>query len=265
MARSDSLSKLGQEEKAMPRAGDSAGWDEARAAFLATTAHELRTPLTRLLLLSSSLARGLRANTLSHTDAVHRAEAITAHAKELMQIVAELVEAPTMAQGMLPLELEYADLSTLVRTCVERTLSKATKRAEVDLHLEPDVGGLWDAYRIDQIVSNLLSNALRFGGGQPIRVQVAAHGQCARIVVEDRGKGIDPTTMRRVNGDFDHGAHDGRGAVGLGLWLVDQVVRAIGGHLRVESVAGMGSTVTVEMPRRESDASQTSNSACAAK
>jgi signal transduction histidine kinase len=110
--------------------------------------------------------------------------------------------------------------------------------------------GRWDRLRLDQIVSNLVENAIRYGAGRPIDVVVEGDEASARLVVADRGIGIAPDDQRRIFERFERAVspHQG-GGLGLGLWIVRQIVEALGGTIGVASRPSAGATFTVVLPR----------------
>jgi signal transduction histidine kinase len=109
--------------------------------------------------------------------------------------------------------------------------------------------GRWDRLRIEQVVENLLSNALKYGGAQPISVIVERNGEEARLTVRDRGIGIDAADQQRIFDRFERAVASQRaGGFGLGLWITKQIVDAHGGSIRVESTPGSGSAFLVELP-----------------
>jgi signal transduction histidine kinase len=114
----------------------------------------------------------------------------------------------------------------------------------------PSLTGSWDPNRIDQVLTNLITNAIKFGRGQPITVSVGELGDRARIAVADRGVGISAEDHERIFERFERTepARNYRG-VGVGLWLVRELVRAMGGSVFVESTLGEGATFFVEIPR----------------
>lgn len=111
--------------------------------------------------------------------------------------------------------------------------------------------GVWDPLRLDQILTNLLSNALKFGGGKPIDVTVEGNETAVRLIVADRGIGISKEKIPLVFNRFER-AVPGRkyGGLGLGLYIARQMVRAHGGSIEVESEPGQGATFVVKLPRR---------------
>ncbi len=101
-----------------------------------------------------------------------------------------------------------------------------------------------------QVVTNLLSNSTRFGAGRPIEVTVTQDGDTARLVVQDHGIGIPADRLPRIFERFERGVSVREyGGLGLGLYIVREIVRAMGGTIRVESIVDVGSTFTVELPR----------------
>lgn len=236
-----------------PAAGFVDGGEEVlrRAAadrdhFLATTAHRLRTPLTRLLLLSSNLAR--RGNVLAQAETIRQAEAIAAQTEMLVKLVDDLIDAPKMAAGLLPMSFAAADLSELVRTSVSRLRSGSASTAEIELELH-HVPGLWDAIRVDQVIHYLLMNAANVHQRRPIHLALCSDGSWARLVISVRQGGLP---MDRPPAEISEAVPfvDVQGAEGeLGLWVVDQVTRAMGGHFRYGARRD-GSISVVELPRR---------------
>jgi signal transduction histidine kinase len=119
----------------------------------------------------------------------------------------------------------------------------------LDARIEKDVIGVWDAPRIDQVVTNLLANAVKYGGGKPIELKVESTAEVARLIVRDHGIGISADDQRRIFGRFERAASLSYGGLGLGLFISSQIVRAHGGTIRVESEPEAGSTFTVDLPR----------------
>jgi signal transduction histidine kinase len=121
----------------------------------------------------------------------------------------------------------------------------------VEVAAPPSLVGKWDPVRLPQIVTNLLTNALNFGAGKPIRLTVEASDDFARLVVADQGDGIASEDIERIFGRYEQAvASPTLGGMGLGLYIVRELVSAHGGTVRVESAPGRGSTFTVELPRQ---------------
>jgi signal transduction histidine kinase len=142
------------------------------------------------------------------------------------------------------------DLRDVVREVLERfDLEIQRRHVIVEMNAPEPVRGTWDAARVDQVVTNLVSNALKYGAGRPIEVSVRAEPARAVAVVRDHGIGIPEDEQAIIFGPFARAAaakhHAG---LGLGLWIAQQIVQASGGRISVNSRLAEGSTFTVELP-----------------
>jgi signal transduction histidine kinase len=223
-----------------------------RDGFLEIASHELLTPITSMKLQLQGVMRALsRGGTDSLPDhRMHRAlSVVNRQTGRLSDIVEELFDASTLAKGRLPLRPERFDLTSLVLEVVER-YTEQLHQAGCTLEFEaPEpIFGVWDRRRIDEAVFNLLSNAIKFGAGQPIRVEVTACAEMARLIVQDHGIGIAPEHHGRVFDRFETAADEASVGFGLGLYIARSIVENHGGTIRVQSELGLGSTFTVELP-----------------
>jgi signal transduction histidine kinase len=117
------------------------------------------------------------------------------------------------------------------------------------VHADDPCVGRWDRLRLDQIVTNLLSNALKYGPGKPIEIRLQSHDSAAVLAVRDEGIGIPPEDQARIFERFERAVSPRHfGGLGLGLWIVKQIVTAMGGTISVRSEAGNGSEFTVVLP-----------------
>jgi PAS domain S-box-containing protein len=219
-----------------------------REEFLSIAGHELRTPLTSLKLQLRMLERTLAP--ASHDGSVHRLQVIERQVSRLEGLVASLLDVGRLSAGRLQLELSDVDLSALTREVLER-LADVFEQAECQVAFEdePAVRGRWDAGKLDQVLVNLLTNAAKYGAGHPVRVRVEHAGTLARLTVTDEGIGIAPEVLPRIFGRFERGV-SGRqyGGLGLGLYISLELVRGMGGEVRVHSRLGEGATFIVELP-----------------
>jgi signal transduction histidine kinase len=148
------------------------------------------------------------------------------------------------------LDTEELDLAKLVREVVERHADQATAAGcAVSLCVDEGATGQWDRQRLDRVVTNLVSNALKFGRGQPVEVRVHADGEHARFTVKDAGIGISAEAQQRLFRRFQRVHGSQHAGTGLGLYIVRQLVEAHGGTIHVQSRAGEGAEFTVELPR----------------
>jgi PAS domain S-box-containing protein len=227
-----------------------------RDVFLSIASHELKTPITALLLQSQALERetlkfGPR---LEPEKVLERTMLIQQNLERLSLLVDQLLDVSRISGGRLELCFEELDLVTVVRDLVRRTEDSA-KRAGCTVSLlgHETVPGVWDRLRVEQIVGNLLDNALKYGQGQPVEIRVTEEGMRARISVTDHGIGIPLLDQARIFDRFERLVSERHyGGFGLGLWIVRQIVDILHGTVRVSSKPGEGATFVVTLPRTHS-------------
>ncbi len=219
-----------------------------RDSLLSVASHELRTPLSALQLRAQILTRGINRGAAPAERLASDALGIERQVKRLSALVDDLLDVSRIMAGRMRLELEQVDLGALVAELVERFSPEERARVRVVAPAQAIVGH-WDRTRIDQVVTNLVTNGLKYGGEGPVEVALACGDESARIVVQDWGIGIPAEDMRRIFGRFERGRTPKTATgFGLGLWIVAQIVDAAGGTIAVESEPGKGSTFTVELP-----------------
>jgi signal transduction histidine kinase len=218
-----------------------------RDSLISLASHELRTPLTSLQLRVQLLARNARGETLSRERFSRDAAGAEDQVKRMARLVDDLLDISRIMSGRFRLDVEEVDLGGFVREVVDRCPEPQRELVGVRAEGEPIIGR-WDRMRIDQIVSNLLSNALKYGDNNPIEISVGREADRARLVVRDHGVGIAAADLPRIFERFERAAARHVGGFGLGLWIVRQVVDALGGTIAVESRLGSGSVFVVELP-----------------
>jgi PAS domain S-box-containing protein len=225
-----------------------------RDEFLSIAAHELRTPITPLTLQLHTIKNLVSRKMLDSYPAekLDRIFNIADRQMERFQkLIEELLDACRIRAGRLGLEKQTVDLADVVRGVV-RQFEDALKNANCQIEVEavPAIGD-WDKFRVEQIFINLLSNAMKYGAGQPIKVTVEAAGDRAQLKVQDHGQGIEKADQARIFDRFERAASVGHfPGLGLGLYITKQVVEAHGGTIGVESEAAKGATFIVVLPLR---------------
>jgi two-component system OmpR family sensor kinase len=221
-----------------------------RDEFVSAAAHELRTPLAALTLQCSALRRYAASGSISPEWLEQRADRIGRQTARLTRLVDALLDVSRIAEGRLPIELERVDFVAVVRECAER-LHEDARRAgsRMSVDAPASLEGVCDSMRLDQIVTNLLTNAIKYGASAPIEVRVEPKGDRVILSVRDHGIGVAEADRARIFQRFER-ASDGRHypGIGLGLWIVREIVAALGGRIDVEPTAGGGSTFVVELP-----------------
>ncbi len=224
-----------------------------RDDFMSIVSHEVRTPLNGLILETQlrklHLARdNADAFTLDKMRAmVDRDER---QIKSLIRLIEDMLDVSRIRTGKLSIRPTQFDLVRMVQNLLETFMAQVAA-ADCTLTLKaPDpVLGTWDEFRIEQVVSNLISNALRYGGKGPVEVTVYAHNGQAVLEVQDHGIGISKENQARIFQQFERvsGSNVAAG-LGLGLFISEQIVAAHGGRIGVESALGEGSRFSVRLP-----------------
>ncbi|MRG95838.1 ATP-binding protein [Polyangium spumosum] len=224
----------------------------ARDDFLAIASHELRTPLTSLKLQLGSLRVALHKAASPDARLVQKQQALERHTERLEALIENLLDVSRITLGRLSLRREEVDLAQIVRVVLER-LEPDAARVGSTFHFtcEGPVTGQWDALRVEQVVTNLVSNALKYGRGKPVDVDLSADAHTARLVVRDHGIGIPEEARARIFSKFERAVpSEHYGGLGLGLFIAHQIVMAHDGAIWVESTEGPGATFVVQLPRR---------------
>ena len=225
---------------------------KARDEFISVAAHELRTPLSALMLQVNGLQRRTN-DDLTPTLVRNRLEKASRSALRLVQLIEQLLDTTRITAGRLRLEAGPMDLAALVETVASRFIDEAAAASvALNLKLEP-AKGEWDELRLDQVVSNLISNAIKFGNRKPVELTVRNDGREAILIVRDSGVGIPEDQQGTIFRRFERaGATRDISGFGLGLWISSQIVEASGGDISVWSKVGLGTQFTVRLPRHES-------------
>jgi PAS domain S-box-containing protein len=223
-----------------------------RDDFLAVAAHELRTPLTSLLLQIQLLERAIDRERLDTPSARRGLGAAQNQAHRLSALVDGLLDVARLASNRLMLEVEDLDLRAVVQGLLT-TMAPDFRRASCDVTFTaPEaVTGRWDRVRLEQVLTNLLTNAMKFGAGRPIEVTIEATPAQAEVSVRDHGIGISKSDQERIFGRFERAVSTRHfGGLGLGLHISAQIIRAHQGTMRVRSEPGRGACFIVTLPRR---------------
>ena len=224
--------------------------NRAKDNFFAAVTHELRNPLSSIL----GWVQLLQMGELNADEFKGAIESIERSARIQVQLVDDLLDLSRIRSGKLRLSVETLCFTEIVESAVHSMLPAAqAKGIEVNYNLAHAVGPiLGDATRLQQVVWNLLSNALKFtSAGGSVRIQLADRGKIAELVVSDTGEGIEPDFLPRIFGRFQQ-SESGvlRGGLGLGLAIVKEIVELHGGTIHAASCGkGKGSEFRIELPK----------------
>lgn len=226
---------------------------KVRDQFFMTANHELRTPITCLQLQLKVIEMELK---LSHPE-VFSSEIINLGFKKQKEnferinlIIENILAESKIARGQVDLLLEVFDISEMLKQVIDRFQVKADfLGVKVELAPTEIIEGKWDRFRIEQVVLNLLSNAIRYGRKQPVKVSVKKHADQIFLTVKDQGIGIHPADHKRIFEQYERAVPENQmRGIGLGLYIANNIVKAHGGEIQLKSALDQGSEFTIILP-----------------
>jgi signal transduction histidine kinase len=225
--------------------------DEEKNDFVATISHELRTPMAAVYGAAETLLhRGIDPATEQGRKLL---EMISNQAARLSHIIEEVLLTRTLDRGEVQVDRRAVDVEELVRTTAHAMQGQLKPRAtlEVDV-LTHRANASGDPDRIQQVLVNLLDNAVKYGGGTPVTVKVEDDTHGVRVSVADRGPGILPADRERIFEKFfraDPQLTHAPSGTGLGLYISRELARRMGGRLYLDPAPSAGATFVLELPR----------------
>ena len=226
----------------------------ARDEFLSIASHELRTPLTALRLALENMRRVSTRDAIERLPPDYVARVLATAERQgqrLEKLVTGLLDVSRIHMGRLELDVEEVELGAAVQDALGAVEDEAAQSgSEIEVRGEP-VRGYWDRFRVSQVVTNLLANAVKYGGGKGVEVEFGPRGDQAYLRVRDHGIGIDPADQPQIFERFERAVSSRNyGGLGLGLYIVKRIVEAHGGSVDVVSRPGEGATFSVGLPLR---------------
>lgn len=226
---------------------------EARDEFLSIASHELKTPVTSLRLQNQIFERQVKRGDISYVDIDRLQRMVELSSRQLGQLtrlIEDMIDVSRIRNGNLYFNFEVCNLSTLTETTIQSfSPNFAAENIAFDFNIEPGIFVRGDTYRLEQVILNLLSNALKYGAKKPVRVVLAKAGMSAVLSVSDHGIGIDPQYIHKIFNRFERAIGSTNiSGLGLGLYIGKEIVTAHGGSIAVESSSGQGSTFSVILP-----------------
>ncbi|MEN8642518.1 hybrid sensor histidine kinase/response regulator [Pseudomonas sichuanensis] len=224
-----------------------------RDDFMSIVSHEVRTPLNGLILETQlrrmHLSRGNLA-AFSEDKLKAMVERDERQINSLIRLVEDMLDVSRIRTGKLSIRPKAFDLGQLVQGLVQSFSAQASAlETHIELQRCQTLHGEWDEFRIEQVLSNLLSNALRYGERKPVQVRLFEEGAMACVQVQDSGIGISAQNQQRIFQQFERvAAQQASGGLGLGLYISEQIVLAHGGRIQVDSAEGSGATFSVYLP-----------------
>jgi PAS domain S-box-containing protein len=218
-----------------------------RDEFLSIASHELKTPLAALQLQLQGVSKKVAA---IDENLAGRMEKATRAGDRLTDLIEALLDVSRIATGNLALNRESFDLVAAARDVIDRVREAAIRaRCEISLRAERPIVGVWDRLRIEQVLTNLISNAIKYAAGTAIDVVLRGDGDAAVVVVRDHGPGMPEADLERIFGRFERANSTSYGGMGLGLYIARQIAEAHGGTVAARNVEGGGASFEVRLPR----------------
>lgn len=249
----DITSKKVSEEQLSKLASDLQLAVATRDEFLSIASHELKTPLTSMKLqtqsIQRSMSRGL-SESITPQKITRLVENTATQVNRLNRLVDDMLDISRIQSGKYSLHTEKHNLGEVVGHVFEQFKEQFDHaHSEATLTIENEAIGEFDRFKIEQVITNLLSNAIRYGAGKPIVVKLLSSSDRAYLSVTDQGIGIDPENFEKVFNRFERISDVKKiNGLGLGLYITKQIVQAHHGKIGIESELGKGATFIVELP-----------------
>jgi two-component system sensor histidine kinase KdpD len=233
--RRDELEAQVIETKALRRA------NVVKTTLLRSVSHDLRSPLTAI----ATAAGGLESETISEAQRRELANVIVEEAARLERLIRNLLDLSRLQAGSAEPRTDWSSLEELVAVAVASVDAPAGR---FDLDLDADLPLLRvDAAQVERALANVLENAARFAGGEPVTIRGRASGPRVLLRISDRGPGVRRDELERIFEPF-YRAHDGDQGSGLGLAIARGFLEANGGGIRAESLPGQGTSFVIQFP-----------------
>lgn len=227
---------------------------QSRDEFISIASHELKTPLSPLnlnLQLFADLLETGRVNEIPKEKLKGLLETASNQVGRLSRLVCALLDVSQIIENRYTIEKDWTDLAQIVREVCqifEGEIGKA--KVTLSLDLGADLVGRWDKAKLEQVVVNLLTNALKYGAGKPVQIRAFSTEREARLVVKDHGVGIDEKDQERIFNRFERATSSKHyGGLGLGLYIACRIVELHKGKIAVESSLGNGACFEVSLPK----------------
>lgn len=220
----------------------------ARDNFISAVSHELRNTVAPLILLAEQFeAMGA---SMSPDQLTTKIALLTRNLHKFVATVDRVTEVAQLRDGKLELEINDVDFAEVVSIVVgQQQRHAAAGGVELVVRTPISLFGRWDRGRLAQITTNLVTNAVRFGIGGEVEIDVIDRGSDAELVVRDHGAGLASADLRGIFDRFDHRRSRTSGGFGVGLFIVKTLAEAMGGRAIAANAPGGGARFSVMLPR----------------
>ena len=226
---------------------------QTRDEFISIASHELKTPLTVIRLQNDLLhrySRGVEFDEEQRDMLKKHVERNDGQIRRLVRLIEDMLDLTRLNSGNMAFQMDPVDAEAMFRDLTDR-FSSQLKASGMNLKLEFESGliGVWDRMRVEQVLANLMNNAIKYAAKNPLALRLFREGKSARFEIQDFGKGIAPEQHQRIFQRFERAVDDpGITGLGLGLYIAKKIVEGHGGKIWVESKINQGSTFVVLLP-----------------
>lgn len=228
-----------------------------RDEFVATASHELKTPLTSLRLQNELFQKALAKQDPFYLTREKVSSILERNSKQierLSRLVDDMLDISRIKTGKLSIKYAPCDLNQILTDVLARTKDQfeASGSGLPEVQFGENPTGDWDPLRIEQVMTNLITNSIRYGRGKPISISIQTFNETVRFSIKDQGLGIAKSDQKKIFQRYERGllAREISG-LGLGLYICEQIVEAHQGMIWVESEVNQGASFFVELPRTQ--------------
>lgn len=220
-----------------------------RDEFISIASHELKTPLTSLKLQTQMTKKVIsKSENLPAARMQKQLDYTINQIDRLNKLVDDMLDISRINTGKLKLQKSNLNLSLLLEDLIDRFMPQfEAVHCEIESFITPGIVGHWDSYKIEQVLNNLFSNAIRYSPGKTVHISLIKLNERAVLSVKDEGMGIDPANIDRIFERFERATSASSG-LGLGLYITRQILDLHKASIRVESEPGKGANFIVELP-----------------
>lgn len=229
---------------------------KAHDELISIASHELKTPLTSTLLklqIALDNIKNVSLANFSIQNLLDMLESAEEQAQSLGKMINNLLSLSLLKSGRMQLDFEEADLGKITENIVNRFKERA-KKEQIKIEYmgsSQKLTTVLDRVKIEQALTNLVSNAIKYGQKKPVYVELQKSGSNARISVRDEGIGITPDVQEKIFNLYERGSnHSSQSGLGIGLFVTNQIILAHKGKLLLKSRENKGSVFTLEIPLR---------------
>ncbi len=217
-----------------------------RDSFISMASHELKTPLTSIKLQMDLALIKIKNNEM---DVLRPVSVAYRQIDNITRLVDEMLDVSRIQSGKFILQKGDHELNELVSGVIGRFYAESVALGRLKILLNPSSIPLsCDAFKLEQVVLNLINNAIKYGDGSQVSIELRRLAAMAQIIVSDQGRGIPPMDQSKIFDKFERGSSSLSGGLGLGLFISKEIVEAHGGSITLTSEQAKGSIFTVTLP-----------------